>query len=68
MAKRKHGPALPECLTVPEAAARLGFKAATVYAWVAARKIPVVRVGHAVRIRAEVVAALVHEVPAKADA
>jgi excisionase family DNA binding protein len=58
---------LPRLLTVDNVAAALGLRPATVYAWVAARKLPVVRLGRSVRIPAEVLRRLIetNTVPAR---
>lgn len=42
-------------LNVQEVAIRLGIKPATVRAWILRRKIEFVRVGRAIRIKAEVI-------------
>ena len=54
-------------LTLPQAAERLGLKAATLRFWVWQRKIETVHVGRAVRIREEVIRQLIEEgtVPAR---
>lgn len=54
-------------LTLPEAAARLGLKEATLRFWVWQRKIEIIRVGRAVRISDDVVKQLIERgtVPAR---
>ena len=54
-------------LTVKQAAERLGLKNATVRAWIAQRRIGIVRLGRSVRIPVEEVERLIAEgtVPAK---
>jgi excisionase family DNA binding protein len=54
-------------LTVREAAERLGLRESTVRAWIAQRRIGVVRLGRAVRIPSEEIARLIAEntVPAR---
>jgi len=54
-------------LTLPEAADRLGLKVATLRFWVWQRKIEIVRVGRAVRVREDVVKGLIERgtVPAR---
>jgi excisionase family DNA binding protein len=54
-------------LTLPEAAERLGLKVATLRFWVWQRKIEIVRVGRAVRVREDVIKRLIERgtVPAR---
>jgi len=54
-------------LTVAETAEALSLKASTIRAWVAARKLPVVRCGRAVRIPAQAVVDFIERntIPAK---
>ncbi len=62
---RRRGPEVPGLLRVPEAAARIGIAENTLYLWIAEGLIPHVRVGRrAVRLREEVVAAQIRDVPA----
>lgn len=58
---------LPNLLTVPEVAAATGFKPATIYLWLAQRRLPVVRIRRSVRVPADALAALIAEntVPAR---
>ncbi len=44
---------MTELLKADEAAARLGLKPQTIRKWIHLRRIPVVRIGRAVRIKAE---------------
>ena len=48
-------------LTLPEVAERLGLKTATLRFWAWQRKIEIVRVGRAVRVREETVQRLIEE-------
>jgi excisionase family DNA binding protein len=54
-------------LTVPQAAEALSLKSSTIRAWVAQRKLPVVRCGRAIRIFVVAVAEFIERntVPAK---
>ena len=56
-------------LTLPEAAARLGLKEATLRFWVWQQKIEIIRVGRAVRISDDVVRRLIERgtVPARRE-
>lgn len=56
-----------QLLTLKEAAERLAISQHTIRAWVAQRKIEVVRIGRCVRIREEVVNSIISKgtVPAK---
>lgn len=73
MSKEKAGPgeagdrrikathSLAQLLTVREVATVLGMREPTVYAWVASRRLPVVKLGRSVRISAAVVSALIDD-------
>ncbi len=77
--KRETGPArtgfktpeqasiLPRLLTVRTFASAIGLREQTVYGWLAARRIPFVRIGRSVRIPADALAALVanNTIPAR---
>lgn len=56
-------------LTVKESADQLGLSARTIWAWIYARKLGVVRLGRAVRIQQSAIDELIEEgtVPAKAE-
>jgi excisionase family DNA binding protein len=56
-------------LTVPEAASEMGLSARTVWAWVYARKLGVVRLGRAVRIPRTAIEELINagSIPAKVE-
>jgi excisionase family DNA binding protein len=59
--QRPYPPILPRLLSVLEVAELTGFKVQTVYAWIAARRLPVVRLGRgrAVRVPSDALAALI---------
>ena len=50
---------VPRLLTVPEVAAALGLRVPTIYAWIAASRLPVTRLGRSVRVSAQAIAELV---------
>lgn len=66
--KAANGNILP-LLTVRQVADHLGLREGTIYEWVAARRLPVVRLGRSVRIPAAAVATLIAEntVPERGD-
>ena len=57
-------------LTIPQAAERLALKASTLRAWIAQRRIGIVRLGRAIRIPLEEIERLIAEgtIPAKGRA
>lgn len=60
---------IPILWTVRQTAEALGLKEGTVYLWIAARKLPVVRLGRSVRIPLAAITELVDEnfVPARPE-
>ncbi len=60
---------MPRLLTVPEAAATLGLKTATIRAWIWMRKIDYVKLGRSVRLTEQTVRQLIDEgtVPARRE-
>ena len=50
---------VPRLLTVREVAGHLGLQEGTIYGWIAARRLPVVRLRRSVRIPADSVAELI---------
>ena len=50
-----------DCLTIREAARRLGLQESTLRKWILLRKIGVVRLGRAVRLRSDEVEALIKQ-------
>lgn len=64
------GPAIvPRLLTVAEVSEATGFERQTIYLWIARRRLPVVRLGRAVRVPAEALAVLIAEntIPARPE-
>lgn len=49
----------PRLLRVPEVAEALAVKPGTIRSWIASRRLPVVRLGRAVRVRLEDVEAII---------
>lgn len=50
---------VPRLLTVAEVSEATGFERQTIYLWIAQRRFPVVRLGRAVRVPADALAALI---------
>jgi excisionase family DNA binding protein len=60
---------LPKLLTVQQVADLTGLRPATVYLWITMRRLPVVRLGRAVRVPADALAALIaaNTIPAQPE-